>query len=123
MSAAHQIFQVNTVAIFRSAKGVPNKPAMMISKNKHTMIIFNNNKGQILLVINFTSGAIAGILAKLKLRETALIFDEIIKVRPVNKSMLMIMKMLHSRGRPGCVIVTVCHSDELYPWNYFYGHF
>ena len=123
MSAAHHIFQVNTVAIFLSAIGVPNKPAMMISKNKHTMIIFSNNKGQILLVINFTSGAIAGILAKLKLCETVLIFGEIIKARPVNKSILMTMKMLHSRGRPGCVIVIVCYSDELYPWNCFHGHF
>jgi len=42
---------------------------------------------------------------------------------PANRSILMIMKMLHSRGRPGCVIVMACYSDELYPWNYFHGHF
>jgi len=71
MSPAHQIFQVNTVAILRSGIGVPNSPAAITSKNNNTINIFSVANNQGLAVRNLTHELKKGIFAKLILNVSA----------------------------------------------------
>jgi hypothetical protein len=43
----HQRFQVSTVAIFRSAMGVPQRPATIISRNNPTKITLRKSKTRV----------------------------------------------------------------------------
>ena len=61
----HQIFQVNTVAIFLSGIWEPDKPAAMISINRHTAAIFNNNNRTGVPVMPRTNAPRTGMLARL----------------------------------------------------------